>query len=217
MRKLVGVMPLWDDDRDSIWMLPGYLDGLKAAGLDSFIFPLTDDEAQLRRLADLCDGVLLTGGHDVNPALYQESPVNESVLWNDIRDRMDMAVIRYSLQRGKGILGICRGIQILNVALGGTLFQDLPSQHPSAVDHHMNPPYDRLCHEVELVRGTPLHRLLQKDRLHVNSIHHQAIRNLSPQLQEMAVSEDGLIEAVCMPGGAYSGTRSTGLRQMRTV
>lgn len=199
MKKLVGVMPLWDDDKNSIWMLPGYLDGLKAAGLDAFIFPLTDDEEELRRLADLCDGILLTGGHDVNPALYHESPVNQSVEWNDVRDRMDQTVIRYSLQQDKKILGICRGIQILNVALGGTLFQDLPVQHPSAVDHHMDPPYDRPRHEVEIAVGTPLHHLLQKDRLQVNSIHHQAIRKLSPRLQEMAVSEDGLIEAVFMP------------------
>lgn len=203
MRKLVGVMPLWDDEKDSIWMLPGYLDGLKRVGLDAFIFPLTDDEEELHRLADLCDGILLTGGHDVNPALYHESPLNQSVVWNDVRDRMDQTVIRYSLQQDKSILGICRGIQILNVSLGGTLFQDLPSQHPSAAGHHMDPPYDRPCHEVKIVGGTPLYSLLQKDRLPVNSIHHQAIRNLSPRLQEMAVSEDGLIEAVCMPGKKF--------------
>lgn len=199
MRKLVGVMPLWDDERNSIWMLPDYLDGLKAAGLDAFIFPLTDDEEELKRLVDFCDGILLTGGHDVCPELYHEKPLNASVVWNGTRDRMEKYVIRYALRKELSILGICRGIQLLNAVLGGTLYQDLPLQHPTAAEHHMAAPYDRPVHEVSIISGTPLHELIQKDKIPVNSIHHQAVRELSPELQEMAISEDGLVEAVFMP------------------
>lgn len=79
MKKMVGVMPLWDDEKESIWMLPAYMEGLKAAGMDSFIFPMTQDEDEVKRLVGLCDQILLTGGHDVNPSLYQEEPVNASV------------------------------------------------------------------------------------------------------------------------------------------
>lgn len=199
MKKRIGVMPLWDDEKESIWMLPGYLDGLRAVGLDAFIFPLTADPQELERLTDLCDGILLTGGHDVNPACYGETPINGTVAWNDVRDIMDKAVISYALKQDKVILGICRGIQILNVALGGTLFQDLPTQHQSDIDHHMHSPYDRGCHLVEVLEDSPLHRLLNKRQIPANSIHHQAIKEISPQLQAMALSTDGLIEAVYMP------------------
>lgn len=199
MKRLIGVMPLWDDEKDSIWMLPGYLEGLHATGLETMIFPLTDDAEALERLIDLCDGILLTGGHDVNPAVYGEIPINETVVWSDLRDRMDLHVITYALQQDKAILGICRGIQILNAALGGTLYQDLPVQRPSEIDHHMHSPYDRRCHDVNIIEGTPLHDLLRKNRVEANSIHHQAIKDLSPGLQSMAISTDGLIEGVYMP------------------
>lgn len=199
MRKLIGVMPLWDDEKDSIWMLPDYLEGLRRAGLDCFIFPLTSDEETVRRLTAFCDGILLTGGHDVNPAVYGETPWNDSVAWNDVRDSMELLVIHEALKSGKSILGICRGIQMLNAALGGTLYQDLPSQHPSDTEHHMSAPYDRPCHTVSILKDTPLYALLHKDRIPVNSIHHQAVRRLAPSLRVMAVSEDGLTEALWMP------------------
>lgn len=199
MKKLVGVMPLWDDEKESIWMLPGYLEGLAAAGADSFIFPLTTEKDELFRLTDLCDGILLTGGHDTNPALYGETPLNDSVVWSDVRDSMDQTVIHYALERNKKILGICRGIQILNVSLGGTLYQDLPTQYKSGIDHHMAAPYNRPCHEVNIIPDTPLFELLGKEKIKVNSIHHQAVRRLAPGLEKMAVSEDGLTEAVFMP------------------
>lgn len=203
MKKLVGVMPLWDDEKDSIWMLPGYMAGLAAAGTDAFIFPMTEDEDTLSRLIGLCDGFLLTGGHDVNPARYGETPANASVVWNDVRDHMDSFVLRCAVQEDKAVLGICRGIQLINAALGGTLFQDLPLEHPSRVDHHMNAPYDRPAHAVEILPDTPLFALIGKTRMEVNSIHHQAVRRLAPGLKPMAVSEDGLTEAVYMPGRRF--------------
>ena len=97
------------------------------------------------------------------------------------------------------LLGICRGIQLLNVYFGGTLFQDLPTQHPQGIDHRLPPASARPVHTVELVTGTPLHDLLHREKLPVNSTHHQAIRRLAPRLEVMALSEDGLIEAVYLP------------------
>lgn len=93
MKKMVGVMPLWDDEKESIWMLPAYIEGLNAAGMDSVIFPMTRDEDEVKRLIGFCDQILLTGGHDVNPSLYHEVPVNESVEWNGTRDVMEEMVI----------------------------------------------------------------------------------------------------------------------------
>ena len=203
MKKMVGVMPLWDDEKESIWMLPAYIEGLNAAGMDSVIFPMTRDEDEVKRLIGFCDQILLTGGHDVNPSLYHEVPVNESVEWNETRDVMEEMVISYALAQDMPVLGICRGLQILNVALGGTLYQELPLQNTSDTEHHLTPPYDRAVHTVQILRDTPLYELLQKKQTGVNSIHHQAIRKLAPDLREMAVSEDGLVEAVYMPGRRF--------------
>ncbi len=203
MSKLIGVMPLWDDDKKSIWMYPGYLGGLKAAGLDAFIFPLTDDTAELKKLFGMCDGFLLTGGHDIDPRLYGERRLNGTVEPNPTRDYMDATILKMALASDKAVLGICRGLQLMNAVLGGTLYQDLPLQHGAGTDHHMHAPYDRRCHDVSIIRDTPLHRLLGKDSIAVNSIHHQAIKRLAPGLQEMARSTDGLIEAFCKPDNRF--------------
>ena len=103
----------------------------------------------------------------------------------------------------KAVLGICRGIQYLNAMLGGSLYQDLNVQHPSKTEHHMEPPYDRVIHQVQIIDGTPLHQLLQVTELGVNSYHHQAVKTLAPLLTVMAESEDGLVEAVYMSEKSY--------------
>ena len=97
------------------------------------------------------------------------------------------------------VLGICRGIQFLNAYLGGTLYQDLNTQHPTATEHHQKPPYDVPVHNVSIQKDSSLHKLLGTDTLAVNSYHHQAIKEKADALEAMAVSEDGLIEAVRMP------------------
>ena len=101
------------------------------------------------------------------------------------------------------MLGICRGIQFLNAALGGTLWQDLPVQCPSPVDHHQTGAYDKPIHTVRLLPGTPLANLLQREVLPVNSYHHQAVRALAPGLAPMAVAPDGIVEAVYEPGRRF--------------
>ena len=109
---------------------------------------------------------------------------------------MELKILKMAMEADKPILGICRGIQFINAALGGTLYQDLPLQHESNVNHHQSPPYDRPAHKVTLVPDTPLYNLLCKETIAVNSYHHQAIKGLAKSLSVMAKSEDGLIEAV---------------------
>ncbi len=203
MQPVIGVMPLWDDDKKSLWMLPGYMQGLAEAGALPVMFPLTDKESDLSGLMSHCTGILLTGGQDVSPLLYGEKPLNEQVSCCPIRDRMERIVLRIAIQQNKPLLGICRGLQFINAALGGTLYQDLPTQHPSRINHHQSPPYDHPVHEVRLKKGSPLHRLLKKETISVNSYHHQAIKTLAPSLNIMAESTDGLIEAVYMPGKKF--------------
>ncbi len=203
MKPIVGVTPLWDEEKDSIWMLPGYMDGLRQAGALPVMLPFTGDEAEAAQLADLCSGILLTGGQDVSPALYHERPLEGLTVTCPKRDALERAVLRLALERDIPVLGICRGLQFINAFLGGTLYQDLPSQHPSSTVHRQAAPYDVPAHEVTVPSDTPLGRCLGVGSLGVNSCHHQAVRTLAPGLEPMAFSPDGLTEAFYMPGKRF--------------
>ena len=202
-KPLIGVMPLWDEGKKSIWMLPGHLEGIREAGGTPVIFPLTEDREELEQLCSLCNGFLITGGQDVDPAIYRETPIPQMGEICTVLDQMERQVLEYAIKEDKAVLGICRGIQYLNAMLGGSLYQDLNVQHPSKTEHHMEPPYDRVIHQVQIIDGTPLHQLLQVTELGVNSYHHQAVKTLAPLLTVMAESEDGLVEAVYMPKKTY--------------
>lgn len=203
MKPVIGLMPLWDEGKDSLWMLPGYMDGIREAGGIPVIFPFTDLEEELAQLSAMCQGLVLTGGQDVSPEMYGQEPMDGLIEDCPKRDRMEKALLRMAIAENKPVLGICRGIQLINAALGGTLYQDLPLQHPSDVNHQQKPPYDQPAHEVTLVPGTPLEQCLGKKRIPVNSCHHQAVRDLAPGLEIMASASDGLTEAVWMPGHRF--------------
>jgi putative glutamine amidotransferase len=202
---IIGVVPLWDEDKNSLWMIPGYMDGIITSGGLPVMLPLTADPGVLLPLADACDGFLFTGGQDVDPTLYGEAPLPECGKPCPLRDAMEKLLLEHAvLGQDKPGFGICRGIQFINAVLGGSLYQDLPSQHGSAVNHHQSPPYDRPVHRVTILPDTPLHGLLGADELRVNSYHHQAVRALAPSLRPAAISEDGLIEAVFLPDRTYA-------------
>ena len=202
-KPIIGVTPLWDEEKNSYWMLPGYLEGLEETGAIPIILPLAAGGADIAQLVDLCDGCLFTGGQDVSPQMYGEAMKPTCGELCPARDTLERELLYRALERDKPILGICRGIQFLNVALGGTLYQDLPTEHPSEIEHSMKPPYDQAAHTVRILPDTPLAALLQKQELGVNSCHHQAIRSLAPSLVEMARSTDDLIEAVYLPGKTF--------------
>lgn len=205
MKPVIGVIPLFDETKDSIWMLPGYMDGIRLAGGLPIILPLKADMEDITQLCGICDGFLFTGGHDVDPAMYGAVKSDKCGVSNHDRDALEKKVFDYALIADLPVLGICRGIQLINVLCGGTLYQDLPTEHNSTVkvDHHMSPPYDVPCHEVTILEDTPLFKELDSLTLSVNSYHHQAVKDLAPSLLPMAVSEDGLIEALYMPGKKF--------------
>lgn len=198
-KPVIGITPLVDTERESLWMLPGYMDGVAQAGGLPVMLPLTEEPEDICQLALMCDGFLFAGGHDVSPSLYGEEKIPQCAQTCAERDEMERLLFLEVLALDKPVLGICRGIQFINAVLGGTLYQDLPTQMPSRVEHHQTPPYDRPVHSVTLKTGSPLFELLQKKTLAVNSYHHQAIRRLAEGLETMAVSPDGLAEAVCLP------------------
>lgn len=198
-KPLIGLIPLVDEGRESYWMLPGYMKGIEQAGGVPVMLPLTADEAAIERMVDSMDGFVFTGGHDVSPSLYGQEKLPICADCCPGRDDMESRLLPLALKQNKAVLGICRGIQLINAVLGGTLYQDLATQHPSEVCHRQPAPYDLPSHEVELVAGSPLQLVLNKTRTGVNSCHHQAICDLAPGLAPMAYAPDGLIEAVYMP------------------
>ena len=202
-RPSIALIPLYDSKKDSIWMLPDYMDAILRAGGIPVMLPLTGDPAVLDALAGQYDGFLFTGGQDVSPDIYhtKTSPLCGETC--PARDTMEQYLLNRLLELDKPVLGICRGLQIINAALGGTLYQDIPSQLPSAVCHRQGKPYDNPIHRVEILPDTPLRQLLGQEYLAVNSLHHQGICKLSPRLQSMAAAEDGLTEAVWMPDACF--------------
>ncbi len=197
-KSLIGVLPLYDKERNSFWMLPGYVDAIERAGGIPVMLPLTSNETILSQLLDTVDGILFTGGQDVYPMVYNQSP---SKFCGEVcleRDDMEQKLLRLAMKQDKPLLGICRGIQILNATLGGSLYQDIAAEYKSEINHRQEAPYDKPVHTVRIIQDSPLYRLLGKDLIPVNSCHHQAVKSLGKELQVMAYSEDGLVEAVCV-------------------
>jgi putative glutamine amidotransferase len=169
------------------------------------MLPLTADEDAVEQLARMCAGFLFTGGHDVSPGLYAAEVLPFCGPVCEKRDAMERALFSRAVAgQNKPAFGICRGIQLFNVLLGGTLYQDLPAQFAkSPLSHQQQPPYDRPVHSVRVEPGSPLGELLAADTLAVNSCHHQGIAGLAPELVPMARAEDGLIEAVYMKNRSF--------------
>ena len=205
-RPVIGVTPLVDAQRESYWMLPGYFEGILEAGGVPVMLPLSDDVEVLGRALDACDGLLIAGGQDVSPEVYGEASPEAVALVGETcpeRDRMEAVLLEAAVARDLPMLGICRGIQVINALLGGTLWQDLPAQRPSGIEHHGTPPYDVPVHTVEVAAGTPLAAAIGAGEHAVNSYHHQAVRELALGLEAMAVSPDGLVEALWRPESSF--------------
>ncbi len=186
---------------------PAYIPAVVQAGGVPFLIPLDLPETGLRQLYGLADGLLLAGGGDVDPARYGAGPHPTLGDVQPERDALEITLTRWAAAEGKPLLAICRGIQVVSVALGGTLWQDIPSQLPKAVLHRKgkpgeNPP-DFLAHPVRLTPTSRLVDILQAGVVLTNSLHHQAVRTVAEPLTVAGYSADGIIEAVEIPGHPF--------------
>lgn len=181
------------------WPKDDYVSALELAGAAARIVEPSTDPAP--GLLDTCDGLLLTGGADVDPVHYGEEDRHPTLSLEAGRDDYEIALARTAMERDMPVLAICRGVQLLNVAAGGTLYQDLPSQFPSSVDHRIKEPVDQAVHTVKIDASSRLARLVGADAgdVSVNSRHHQAVRKVAPGFVAVAHADDGVVEGIEQP------------------
>jgi len=176
-----------------------YLLAVEGGGGIPLLIHLTHDAAVLQAHYQRCDGLLFAGGGDVDPALFGMAPHPKLGTVEPLRDEVELALARWAIDDRKPVLAICRGIQLLNIALGGTLYQDIPSELPGALDHCASskvPGRAHVAHSIALQAGSWLAERLGTDELPGNTFHHQALRDIAPGLRVVGRAPDGIVEAV---------------------
>ncbi|TVQ36287.1 MAG: gamma-glutamyl-gamma-aminobutyrate hydrolase family protein [Spirochaetaceae bacterium] len=201
MRPIIGVT---NTTRQGF--IDAYVNAVAAAGGAPLVLPVLDDSSALDEVLGRLDGLVFSGGSDIVPAHYGEAPIYGLEETRPARDSHELAVLsRVYTHHRYPVLGICRGIQLLNVHAGGSCYQALEKQRPDAGMHMLINvyPLESPAHEVSITPDSRLHAILQRERLAVNSFHHQAIKELAPGFKVTAVADDGIIEAIEREGDRF--------------
>lgn len=205
MRPVIGLTHSIQQDEKRLMMPMSYANVVREAGGTPVLLPITRDDEVIASYAELVDGVLFSGGEDVDPGYY-----GEDQLWTcgdvlPLRDEFEIKLARILLEKcpEKPVLGICRGEQVLNVAMGGTLYQDLKSQLSGCIAHqqHQIAPY--ASHRVMINAGSKLHEIFGETQIMTNSHHHQAVKEIAAGLVASATAADGVIEGFEKPEHPY--------------
>ncbi len=214
MRPLIG-MTTWVAPYDEQRLNPtpyvfeflhrAYAIMFRAAGAVPILLPNSDDPEEVRRIIGVLDGLLLSGGEDWEPHHFGENAQTKTLELAPDRDTFELLAVKEADRIGLPILGICRGIQSLNVAYGGSLYQDLVEQRPKPTNNHSRcGAFYRRYHDVTIHKGTRLYEIIGKERINVSTAHHQAIKDLGKELQPNSVSVgDDVIEGVEVPGTRF--------------
>jgi putative glutamine amidotransferase len=203
---IIGITATLKEDVDAVAERPlgrfvradlDYVDGVAGAGGVPVVLPPTGEETAAEAVIRSLDGLLLSGGSDLDPGYYGEEPVPELGVTLPERDAFEMTLVGLALRRGMPVFGICRGMQVLNVALGGTLYQDLPSQwERDVLKHRQDTPKWQPTHEVRVEDGSYVAGVMDRRVVKVNSYHHQGVKDLARGLLATGRSSDGVVEAV---------------------
>lgn len=187
-------------------LMPSYVRAILAVGGLPVLIPLALSAEDLLALLPRLDGILLPGGGDMQPSYYGGNDEDPTVRGVDkVRDEFEVTIIRHAVDDEKPLLAICRGLQVFNVALGGSLWEDVHSQMPGAMRHgFFDGARDYLAHDVMIRPDSMLHDIFNTDTVRVNSLHHQGIRALAPNLRASAVAPDNLIEAIEVDGHPFA-------------
>ena len=174
-----------------------YTESVIQAGGIPILIPVTTDSIVLADIISRLDGIILIGGADIHPSYYNEEPIEQLGEVDSLRDVYDISLIRLAAQRGVPMLGICRGEQLINVAFGGTLYQDIPAQHPdTTVRHNQEEPSSVPTHAVNLLPDSEMARITGETQLFTNTHHHQAVKQVAPGFRITAWATDSIPEAI---------------------
>ena len=209
-RKIVGILGSTSeataDSGPRQYLNRAYVWAVENAGGIPVMLPVTRDPEIVPRYLSVIDGLLLSGGVDVAPACFGEAPHPQLGTVDEDRDMTELPLIRQALAQDMPLFAICRGIQSLNVALGGTLYQDIPSQAPSAIHHQQSDigiPRSRTSHSVRIVSDSRLYHIVGREEMQINSFHHQALKQVADGLVVTAYAPDEIIEAAESPTHRY--------------
>ena len=204
-RPVIGIIPSLESGEGKIYTPTSYPKVIIAAGGNPIFFNFTRDEAIIEAYAEMVDGVLFSGGDDVNPSSYGEEQIWGCGDVVPLRDDFEIALLKVLLAKypEKPILGICRGCQILNVGMGGTLYQDLRSQVPGCIRHQQQQSSHYASHKATVAEGSKLHEIYGSTEVMVNSFHHQAVKDLGAGLVITAHASDCIVEGFEKPDHPY--------------
>lgn len=201
MRPIIGILSTYNEKTQK-----GYIKAIEKSGGCPIIISKVDKIDTIKNIIKLLDGIVFTGGVDINPLNYGEEPKNGLGRIDSERDAFELDLIKSILSDTNiPILGICRGMQILNVALGGSLFQDLINQKVTDVNHSLEDVYlwSEPSHYVNVVKSSKIYKVFKEDKILVNSLHHQGINILGHNLEVVMVSEDNIVEAIELKGDRF--------------
>lgn len=194
MQPMIGVTaPLRDG---KIIVSQDVMQAVLAGGGIPVVLPYTKNHDSIREMIERIDGLLLSGGVDIDPTLFGEEPLPGLGEIMPQRDELETQLIREALGQDLPILAICRGVQMLNVVAGGNMYQDVSSQKANILQHSQKAPTDHLSHFVNIEKGSKLQQIIGQERIKVNSFHHQAVKDPAPGFQVTAAASDGVVEAI---------------------
>lgn len=197
-RPLIGITPGFDYNENKVYINRGYFDAISLSGGMPVLIPITEDEGLLREIVEYFDGFLLSGGSDVDAVHWGELNYRYNGEISPYRDKMELFIAREAVGKDKPILGICRGMQVLNIALGGTIYQDIYSQIKDVelIKHSQSAPKWYPTHKIKVEKGSRVFKAHNNDYINVNSFHHQAVRDVAPGFIITSRSDDGIIESI---------------------
>lgn len=195
------------ETRSEIFVLEKYMEGVIQAGGVPLIIYSMEDKKLLDSYLSLCEGLLMPGGYDIDPRIYNENPHSKLQAVFPHLDAAWHYCARYAIAKDMPTLGICRGLQMLNIAAGGSLYQDIQTQMPDAIQHFH--PYNRenLIHKIDIMQDSRLYGILGSQTVYSNTLHHQSIKEMGKGLMAVAWTEDGIIEAIENESGQIVGVQ----------
>ena len=197
-KPVIGITTGYDEDKKMLYLKEGYYEAIYQSGGLAVAIPFTCDEENLLEHLENYDGILLSGGSDIDPKFYGESNMPYNGTISPIRDQCELFMAKKIIEANIPLLGICRGIQVMNVAMGGTLFQDIYAQNKESTMfmHTQSAPTWYPSHEITMKKDSWVYRSFGKEKGEVNSFHHQAIKDIGKGFEATSHSGDGIIEAI---------------------